>query len=114
MIKISDTSVADAIQELQKYNLDATFLVPTQTGLDKSIIDATYQVRNYLKDHRFHDYNIQSQGNENKVIKNYFFVDEHNCIQNNVSLYRPKTKNGDPRIWFYRLSQFVGMVIFLH
>ena len=106
MIKISDTSVADAIQQLQKYNLNATFLVPTKTGLEKSILDATYQVRNYLKDHGFHDYDIQSQGNENKVIKNYYFVNEHDCIKNNVSLYRPNTKNGDPRIWFYKLSEF--------
>lgn len=106
MIKISDTSVAEAIQQLQEYNLNATFLVPTKTGLEKSIIDATYQVRNYLKDHGFHDYDIQSQGNENKVIKNYYFVNEHDCIKNNVSLYRPNTKNGDPRIWFYKLSEF--------
>ena len=106
MLKISDTSIAETIQELQKYNLNASFLVPTKIGLEKSILDATYQVRNYLKDHGFHDYDIQSQGNENKVIKNYYLVDEHNCIQNNVSLYRPNTKSGDPRLWFYKLSQF--------
>lgn len=106
MIKISDTSVADVIQELQKYNLNATFLVPTQTGLEKSIIDATHQVRIFFKSQNFHDYDNQLQGKENKLIKNYYFVDAHSCIQNKVSLYRPNTKNGDPRIWFYKLTQF--------
>ena len=35
-----------------------------------------------------------------------FFVHANRMQETTVSLYRPKTKEGDPRIWFYGLSEY--------
>ena len=53
---------------LTKNSVSLTLIEPTKTGLEKSIMDATGSVRNYLKSNSFHDYGLQSQGPENKVI----------------------------------------------
>ena len=47
-----------------------TLIEPTATGLDKFIMDATGPVRNYLKVNDFHNYEVQLQGPNHKVIKN--------------------------------------------
>ena len=106
MLVKSDTDVSKVILKLQSMNIDACFVVPTKTGMEKSILDATYQIRIFLNDAGFHDYALQKQGSENKRIKQCFFVDKTQLIESKVSLYRPNTKSGDPRIWFYALSKY--------
>lgn len=106
MLKVSDTSIPETIQLLQNLNINACFLVPTKTGLEKSIMDATYQVRKYLKEQEFFNFDSQLQGDENKTIKQYYFVSDTDCHGNKVSLYRPNSKDGDPRIWFYGLKKY--------
>ena len=71
-------------------------------------MDATGPVRNYLKRKKFHDYEFQLQGPENKVLINSIIYEEYSVARTQASLYRPKTKNGDPRIWFYKLTQFAN------
>lgn len=71
----------------------------TETGLKKSILDATAPVRAYLKEKRIHDYEIQPQGPEHKrVIDTYILTDTAGHLTK-TSLYRPVTKKGDPRLW---------------
>ena len=106
MLVKSDTDISKVILKLQSMNIDACFVVPTKTGMEKSILDATYQIRIFLNDAGFHDYALQKQGSENKRIKKCFFVDKTQLIESKVSLYRPNTKSGDPRIWFYALSKY--------
>ena len=106
MLSKSDTNIADAVSSFQNLNIDCCFIVPTETGMQKSILDATFQVRDFLKDKNFHDYNNQLQGTENKLIKKCSFLSLSGTIESKVSLYRPTTKNGDPRIWFYSLSNY--------
>ena len=79
---------------------------PTQTGLNKSILDATRLVRSHFSLEGFHDYEAQGQGKENRVRRNYFFALEDQLILSTLSLYRPVTKNGDPRMWFKDLPLF--------
>ena len=94
----SDFPVERALELLTRLNLDATLIVPTPNGLDKSILDATEEVRTYLAEKGFHDYSQQRQGPADKVVREAFFVQPGALEATRVSLYRPVTKNGDPRI----------------
>ncbi len=85
------------------------FMTITETGLKKSIMDATGGVRFFLKEAMLHDYNEQKQGPENKVIVPAHFILENTIIDTKASLYRPITKKGDPRIWFYDLKNYVSV-----
>lgn len=106
MISTADVSISDVLAFLGSNGLRATILVPTETGLEKSIMDATYEVREYFKSCDFHDYSTQQQGVDFKVVQRAFIHVPGDCVETSVSLYRPETKFGDPRIWIYRLKQF--------
>lgn len=84
---------------LTKHGIEAALLVPTPTGLEKSILDATEGLREYLSALDYHDYEAQGQGQDHKVVKQAFLVRPLSLQPTNVSLYRPTTKNGDPRVW---------------
>lgn len=90
---------------LTKNQVSLFLIQPTETGLKKSIMDATGSVRNYLKENQIHDYDAQTQGPENKVQIRSLIYEEFKVIDSTASLYRPITKNGDPRIWFSGLSK---------
>ncbi|MFQ3324097.1 MAG: hypothetical protein ACI90U_001922 [Pseudomonadales bacterium] len=79
---------------------------PTVTGLKKAILDATGPVRTYFQSEGFHDYYQQGKGPNNKVIKKAFYVSVDGITESKVSLYRPMTKDGDPRMWFTGLPHF--------
>ena len=86
--------------------MDVSFLVPTKTGLKKSIMDATEQVRYHLREVRIHDYYTQSQGQDAKVQLPAIIYSKGEIVQSRCSLYRPTSKNGDPRIWFEGLKKY--------
>lgn len=93
------------LKVLTENSVSLTLIEPTENGLKKSIMDATGSVRNYLKRNSFHDYNLQSQGPENKVIIDAIIYEENSVFNSRTSLYRPQTKKGDPRIWFSGLTK---------
>ena len=105
MLARSDFPVAEALELLTRHDLEAALLVPTPTGMEKSIFDATADVREYLQECGYHDYAMQGQGGESKVVRDAFFVQPASLVRTNVSLYRPPTKNGDPRIWLGRATR---------
>ena len=105
MRKLS-TAETDKIKLLTEYSVELTLIEPTETGLKKSIMDATGPVRNYLKEKNIHDFNLQKQGQENKIQINAFLIREGKIIPTIASLYRPNSKNGDPRIWFKGLPVY--------
>ena len=113
-----DLSLADIVSIIGPYGIPYAFIIPTETGLKKSIMDATEQVRTLLKEEGIHDYSAQKQGPENKVLIKGFFVSSDKLISTNISLYRPITKNGDPRIWFsgcpYYASPLNVLIIFVY
>src|SRR5687768_6771617 len=84
---------------LARHGIEAALLVPTPTGLEKSILDATSGLREYLAARDFHDYDRQGQGQDDKVTRDGYLVRANSLEKTRVSLYRPPTKNGDPRIW---------------
>lgn len=71
----------------------------TETGLKKSILDATAPVRAYFKEKNIHDYDLQLQGPEHKRVIDTYIMTETAQFLTKTSLYRPVTKKGDPRLW---------------
>ena len=98
----------DKIKLLTKNQVSLALIEPTETGLKKSIMDATGSVRSFLKENNIHDYETQSQGPEHKVLIETTVYEEFKTINSSASLYRPKTKKGDPRIWFSKLNKIVN------
>lgn len=97
MLSKSNLEISEAIRWLNHFGIEAVFFVPTETGLKKSIIDAHGLIREYLKKHEIHDYLNQKQGD--KKIISYALIDSYGTQELKMSLYRPKTKKGDPRFW---------------
>ena len=93
------------IKLLTKNQVSLTLIEPTETGLKKSIMDATGSVRSFLKENQIHDYDLQGQGPENKVQINAIIYEDFKVTNSIASLYRPQTKKGDPRIWFSGLTK---------
>lgn len=79
--------------------VEFTTIQITETGLKKSILDATAPVRAYFKEKNVHDYETQLQGPEHKHIIDTYILTEEKQYRTKTSLYRPVTKKGDPRLW---------------
>ncbi|MEX0662697.1 MAG: MvaI/BcnI family restriction endonuclease [Balneolaceae bacterium] len=92
------------LKVLTQNSVSLTLIQPTETALHKSIMDATGPVRNYLKSNGVHEYDLQGQGERNKVLLDTFIIKSEKLLKKRTSLYRPKTKEGDPRIWIYGLK----------
>lgn len=76
----------------------------TATGLKKSILDATTPMRAYFKENGVHDYELQPKGQDFKVTIDTYILQGYRHIHTKTSLYRPETKDGDPRLWIYGLK----------
>lgn len=98
-------SEQEKLKLLTKNQVSLTLIEPTETGLKKSIMDATGTVRNYLKSENIHDYELQNQGTKSKIIIPTIIHTGFKIIKSKTSLYRPSTKKGDPRIWVYGLTK---------
>lgn len=106
MLAMADTNIEPFLPFFASTGVPVAFLVPTPTGFGKSIMDATAPIRDLLLNANIHDYEIQEQGPENKVIIKTFLVQSDGLTETETSLYRPVTKKGDPRIWIYNLKQY--------
>lgn len=79
----------------------------SETGLRKSVLDAVEALRELLSIEQIHDYAVQRQGPENKVNQTWIQITEDGAREErNVSLYRPRSGNGDPRFWIANLAKF--------
>lgn len=106
MLEKSDTGISETLKLFNAYELEVGLLVPTPTGLKKSIMDATASVRDFLRDFEFHDYDAQQKGSDAKIVLRAYYVYADRLEETTVSLYRPETKNGDPRIWFSKMGTY--------
>ena len=107
MLSNSDVAIDEVVRELAHFGKEATFFVPTETGLHKSIIDAHAQFRAYLLERKIHDYSAQGQGERFKNVLPVTLILAARSIELKMSLYRPTTKSGDPRFWISSLSKYV-------
>lgn len=101
---------AKNVKFLVDKQVDFTTIQITETGLKKSILDATAPVRAYFKEKNVHDYETQLQGPEHKLIIDTYILTEDAKYLTKTSLYRPVTKKGDPRLWVNKVRD----VEFLH
>lgn len=105
MLSQADTDLSIIAQRLLEKNIKFSFLVPTKTALDKSIIDAHELFRDFLLKHEIHNFANQKKGLSGKIILQAYFLVGNKHIETKISLYRPETKDGDPRIWIYDLKK---------
>ena len=98
--------MSEVITSLSSFRVEAGFLVPTPTGLEKSILDAHEDLRFFLAKSGLHNFDEQGQGPENKVKILANIITEGDVIGTYASLYRPNTKSGDPRIWISKLNTY--------
>lgn len=94
---------AQNVKFLVDKQVDFTNIQITETGLKKSILDATAPVRAYFKEKNIHDYEAQLQGPEHKRIIDTYILTEDAQYPTKTSLYRPVTKKGDPRLWINKV-----------
>ncbi len=106
MLSQSNIVIVDVLRRFKSSKIPVCFLVPTKTGLEKSIMDATKSVRDFLEEREIHSFSNQQQGTNNKVLIETNFYSQGQLIETKTSLYRPETKNGDPRIWVYKLADY--------
>lgn len=87
---------------------DFALLFLTANGLSKRILDATLPMRTLFKEKGVHDFLAQPQGQENKVMTEGVILEEGQESLVRISLYRPYTKQGDPRLWPYGFPLFAN------
>jgi hypothetical protein len=102
----ADTPIEAAVEAFAEFGVEAAYVVPLQNGLDKSILDATQTVREFLSLHGIHDYGTQDQGPEGKRTIPIHVIHPDRFETRTVSLYRPLTKDGDPRLWISVLGNY--------
>jgi hypothetical protein len=105
MLSQSNIDVPNTLQMFKDRGIKVGFLVPTETGLQKSIMDAHNSLRRFFASSGLHDYEKQSQGSADKRVVSTTLWSRGGVVDTKTSLYRPETKNGDPRIWVYELSR---------
>lgn len=106
MLAIANRPLEEAIRFLAQFGAEAGYIVPTATGLAKSIMDAHASLRDYLAKVGYHDFSKQAQGPAARVRQPVKVLGRDRWHDELVSLYRPETKSGDPRVWITRLSNY--------
>lgn len=77
----------------------------TRTILEKSYWDATEDIRRFLRENSVHDYSVQAQGPQSKrYVPAAIVMPDGGTLDAPATLYRPLTKQGDPRMWLSRLN----------
>jgi len=93
------------IEILKAKGIDYSIIIPTDTGLKKSIMDAVSGVREFLLRNGIHDYESQELGPTHKIKLECIFVTNDDEFSTEASLYRSNGR-GDYRIWFKGLGDF--------
>lgn len=98
----SEQLYVDVVQNLNTN--DYALIRMTSTMLEKSIIDASQQIRNVLIEAGIVDYDDISQGD--KIMSGAVVLSNEGWVEQKCSYYRPETKKGDPRFWVYNLKSY--------
>ena len=73
MLSQSNIPVVEALRSFKSAGVSVAFLVPTSTGLEKAIMDATQPLRGYLREKYIHDFSTQHQGTDHSAIETILF-----------------------------------------
>lgn len=105
VLPTSNIDILSTLRRFKKAGLPVSFLVPTETGIRKSIMDATSEIRDFFATHELHNFSSQAQGKGSKAKIQTVILSKGLVINTTTSLYRPNTKGGDARIWPYGLKK---------
>ena len=101
------TSVESAKEKiLQDSGITYSLLFVTETGLTKNILDATASIVNLLKNEQIHNYELQKNGNEHKVLVPCIILSNSEREETKISLYI--TNRGDKRFWPGRFKDYAS------
>lgn len=113
---MSNQQLQNAHELISSLGITCAFLQPTETGLNKAILDCPKDVREYLHNCGCHNFDTQGPGSrENGVSVPTFLLDVDGFTTTKTTLYRPKTKSksssvgGDPRIWISGLKEYASI-----
>ncbi|AWX99147.1 hypothetical protein A8139_03375 [Marinomonas primoryensis] len=95
------------IEILNQYDINYELFFLTNTGLSKSILDATGPIVSLLKTEHVHDYDFQVFGTEHKIMLPCIILSNGCREETKVSLYRANAR-GDTRFWPGRLHNFAS------
>lgn len=95
------------IENFNNLRINYSILVPTETGLEKNIMDAVSGVREFLKNNGIHDYGTQKLGPDHKEKINCVLDSVTSNLASQATLYRSNGR-GDYRIWFSQLNDFAN------
>ena len=105
MLSTANIDLTFPLAWFKERGLRIEFIVPTETGLKKSIMDATKELRLLMVESGIHNFEKQNQGTLNKKLVATTLISNNAAFETETSLYRPETKKGDPRLWIYKLSK---------
>ncbi|GAA4851164.1 MvaI/BcnI family restriction endonuclease [Algivirga pacifica] len=95
------------IETIQKYCREEFCLIRmTETMLKKSIIDASGEMRDILRNGQVVDFTNMPQGEEGRKYYDTDIIAQSKVAEQKTSYYRPNTKKGDPRFWPSRLPRY--------
>ncbi|MFA0018847.1 DUF262 domain-containing protein [Vibrio splendidus] len=101
------SSELEKTQTLSELGIEFELLYVTETGLTKSILDATSPIIELLKNKQIHDYDAQLPGSEYKVMLPCIVLSNGNLEETKTSLYKANTR-GDSRFWPGRFSRLAS------
>ncbi len=104
MLEMSDRDLQYVMKVLAREGVEAGYFVPTATGMNKSILDAHADLRDFLRLKGVHDYSLQPKGPASKKLMPVHLLAHDGSIDSTMSLYRPESKDGDPRLWVSKLA----------
>ena len=108
MLTKSDTPIDAVATVLARHGIEAGYFVPTDTGMSKSIVDAHEGIQRFLRSKLLHNFAEQIQGTDHKKKLAVKLVMPDRTVDRELSLYRPQTKKGDPRLWVSRLGEYAA------
>jgi hypothetical protein len=100
--------VKEIHRQFGAHGVAAGLVSPTATAIAKGIMDATAEFRDFLLVEDIHNFAIQAQGEDHKQRLPAEYVHPDGFEATTISLYRPQTKSGDPRVWFYGLKTYAA------
>jgi signal transduction histidine kinase len=101
-----DPQIKKQLEILEKLLPGGIAFQLTETMLNKSTIDASKPVREFLVNNSIFDFDELPKGEKEYIDAQLFY--RGSLLQRNVSLIRPNAKPegpGDPRIWVYSLNK---------
>jgi hypothetical protein len=98
-----EQEIIDKIQDINTN--DFALIRMTKTMLEKSIIDASLQIRNILEEANIVSYSEVEKGE--KIMASAYILSDDGWKEEKCSYYRPETKDGDPRFWVYNLKKYL-------